>query len=162
MKMKLTTIEKILILPIYYLFKFIWEKLVEYLTNSKTLNFRLTEDEEMWWKLDGWQFEQEVAKVFRLQGYKARVTKGSGDDGVDIVLNKGGKVIIVQCKHYINKVTPEPIRALWGVKDEFNADEVVLVASSGVTKSGQNFIDKRSKFKLLTLQDIIEILRTYK
>ena len=26
-----------------------------------------------WWTLDGWQFEQEVARVFRLNDYKALI-----------------------------------------------------------------------------------------
>lgn len=108
-----------------------------------------------WWSLDGWQFEQEVAKVFITQGYKAHVTKGSGDGGVDIILKNGDYTAIVQCKHYQNPVPPEPIRALWGCKDDFGADEVILVASSGITEGGASFIQNKPNFKVLNLNDII-------
>lgn len=110
-----------------------------------------------WWTLDGWQFEEEVAKIFILYGYKATVTKGSGDGGVDIILKKDNYTAIVQCKHYNKPVPPEPVRALWGCKDDFNADEVILVASSGVTESSANFINNKPNYKLLVLDDIIRM-----
>jgi len=112
---------------------------------------------QWWWTLDGWQFEEEVAKIFITQGYKATVTKGSGDGGVDIILKRGDYTAIVQCKHYQNPVPPEPIRALWGCKDDFNADEVILVASSGITDSGARFVANKPNFKVLNLSDIIEM-----
>ena len=49
----------------------------------------------------------------------------------------------------------EPIRALWGCKDDFNADEVILVASSGITDMGARFVQNKPNFKVLNLDDII-------
>ena len=122
---------------------------------STRLNASLWKERQWWWTLDGWQFEQEVANVFRMNGYNAKVTKGSGDGGVDIILRKDGRTSIVQCKHYKNPVPPEPIRALWGCKDDFNADEVILVASSGITDMGARFVQNKPNFKVLNLDDII-------
>lgn len=126
---------------------------------STRLNASMWKERQWWWTLDGWQFEQEVANVFRLNGYKAKVTKGSGDGGVDIILNKNSKTSIVQCKHYQNPVPPEPIRALWGCKDDFGADEVILVASSGITDMGARFIQNKPNFKVLNLDDIIKMAK---
>ena len=115
-------------------------------------------DEEWWWSLNGWDFEEEVAKVFRKHGYKANVTKKTGDNGADIIMYKNKKKIVVQCKHYTAQATPESVRALWGIKDEFDADEVILVASSGVSKNSLKFINKRKPlYTLYTLSDIINM-----
>lgn len=122
---------------------------------STRLNASLWKERQWWWTLDGWQFEQEVANVFRINGYNAKVTKGSGDGGVDIILKRDGRTSIVQCKHYQNPVPPEPIRALWGCKDDFGADEVILVASSGITDMGARFVQNKPNFKVLNLDDII-------
>lgn len=122
---------------------------------STRLNASLWKERQWWWTLDGWQFEQEVANVFRINGYNAKVTKGSGDGGVDIILKRNGRTSIVQCKHYQNPVPPEPIRALWGCKDDFGADEVILVASSGITDMGARFVQNKPNFKVLNLDDII-------
>ena len=58
---------------------------------------------------------------------------------------------------YQNPVPPEPIRALWGCKDDFQADEVILVASSGITQAGADFVSNKPNFKVLNLDDIIRM-----
>lgn len=88
------------------------------------LQHKLWIQKSWWWSLSPYKFEQEVAKIFKLYGYKTKVTKASGDGGIDIIIKKDGNIGIVQCKHHRNPVGPEPIRALWGVKDDFNADKV--------------------------------------
>lgn len=113
---------------------------------------------DYWLNLDGWEFEKAIADVFNKMGYSTNVTKGSGDGGVDIIIEQSGYRAIVQCKHYSYPVQPEPVRALWGCKDEFNANEVILVATNGVTQAGQEFIDKRVQYKLYTLNDILELM----
>lgn len=114
-------------------------------------------EQAWWWSLDGYQFEQEVAKLFILQGYRATVTKGSGDGGVDIILKKDGYKAIVQCKHHQSPLSPEPVRALWGLKDDYNADEVIMVASSGLTSASADFVQNKPAYKVLNLDDIIRM-----
>lgn len=118
-------------------------------------NAYLWQESQFWWSLDGREFEQEVAKIFRQNGYKTNVTKASGDGGVDIILQKDSKTSIVQCKHHKRPIHPEPIRALWGCKDDFGADEVILIASSGITKAGRDFVRNKPNFRIMTLNDII-------
>lgn len=114
-------------------------------------------EQAWWWTLDGWQFEQEVARVFRLNGYNATVTKGSGDGGVDIILKKENYKAIVQCKHHHTPLSPEPVRALWGIKDDWSADEVIMVASSGLTSASSEFVRNKPNYKVLNLDDIIKM-----
>ena len=113
--------------------------------------------QEWWWSLDGWQFEQEVAKIFISKGYNATVTRATGDGGVDIILEKDGFRSIVQCKHHNNPVGPNDARALWGCKDDFQADEVILIASSGITKGAADYINNKPNYTVYTLDDIIEM-----
>lgn len=110
-----------------------------------------------WWKLDGWEFEEEAAKVFRLNGYKAKVTKKTSDGGIDILMYKDKKKIIAQCKHYTSPVAVSVARELNGLKDDFKADELILIASSGVTKACWDFIRNKPYFKILDLEDIIRM-----
>lgn len=116
-------------------------------------------DEDWWWSLDGWQFEEEVAKIYRKLGYKADVTKKTGDGGVDIIMYKDKKKIIVQCKHYGAEVGPEVPRALNGVKEDFRADELILIASSGVTRASSDFIRNKPYFSILDLQDVMNLVK---
>lgn len=130
-----------------------WHKKLSYADTR--LNQSMWQERAWWWTLDGWQFEQEVARVFRSIGYNANVTKGSGDGGVDIIITNGNYKAIVQCKHYQNPVPPEPCRALWGCRDDFNADEVIMVASSGLTTASARFVQNKPEFKVYNLDDII-------
>ncbi len=116
--------------------------------------------QEWWWSLDGWQFEQEVAKIFISKGFNATVTRATGDGGVDIILEKDGFRSIVQCKHHNNPVGPNDARALWGCKDDFQADEVILIASSGITKGAADYINNKPNYTVYTLDDIIEMSQT--
>lgn len=138
---------------IYYCYW--WHKKFSYA--DIRINSSNWKEQAWWWTLDGWQFEQEVARVFRSNGYKATVTKGSGDGGVDIILKKENYKAIVQCKHHHNPLSPEPVRALWGIKDDWGADEVIMVASSGLTSASAEFVRNKPNYKVLNLDDIIRM-----
>ena len=112
---------------------------------------------DWWWSLDGWEFEEEVARIFRLNGYKTKVTKKTSDGGIDIVMYKGNCKYAVQCKHYQSEVSVDVLRALNGVKQDFGADVLILVASSGITKAGWDFVQNKPYIKILTLKDIMNM-----
>lgn len=118
-------------------------------------------DKNWWWSLNGWQFEEEVAKVFQKNGYEASVTKKTGDGGVDIIMYKDKKKYIVQCKHYTDPIPVSYMRELNGIRDDFKADELIMVASSGGSIQCENFIDNKPYFTLLDLDDIMELGADY-
>lgn len=52
-------------------------------------------------RLDGPEFEAYVALVLEDNGFKhVALTKGSGDQGVDILAERNGKTYAIQCKNY--------------------------------------------------------------
>lgn len=125
---------------------------------GNTRNSKYWNDRQFWYSLNGWQFEEEVADVFEKNGYKTEVTKGSGDGGVDIIMYKDGLKYIVQCKRYNgHKATPQELRALWGVMDDFRANVAIMVATDGITDMGRAFVSNKPNYKVLTLDDIIEM-----
>ena len=82
----------------------------------------------------------------------------SSSNAINVTV-KDRKKIIVQCKHYSSPVTPEVLRALWGVREDFQADETLLVASSGITRSSWDFISNKPQFKVIDLQDLMRLAR---
>lgn len=48
----------------------------------------------------GHNFELKTAEMFRNQGYQVKVTKASGDYGIDLILKKGGDRYGVECKAF--------------------------------------------------------------
>ena len=65
-------------------------------------------------KLSHKEFELYIAELFRKLGYKAYVVGGSGDGGIDIVLEKDNKKSYVQCKQYNSKVQVDKVRDFYG------------------------------------------------
>ena len=121
---------------------------------NELYNAAVWQENQYWQQFDGWEFEKEVGKLFEACGYRAEVTKGSGDGGVDIILHKDGIKSIVQCKHYSNPVSVEPVRALWGCMRDFCAQEAIFVASSGFTSGCYDFIQDKPNYKFLSLEDL--------
>ena len=137
------------------IFSTIWYFLFQHEKITSTQANPMWAQESWWWNLDGWEFEEEVAKVFRLNGYQAEVTQKTSDGGIDLLMHKDGETIIVQCKHYSNPVSVQVARELNGLKDDFKADKLILVASSGVTRSCREFLKNKPYFQVLDLDDII-------
>ena len=57
--------------------------------------------------MDGLQFEHRCAELLRYRGFhKVTVTKGSGDQGIDILAQKNGLKYGIQCKYYSHVLPP--------------------------------------------------------
>ncbi|WP_170968539.1 restriction endonuclease [Psychromonas sp. SP041] len=105
------------------------------------------------------EFEVLTKEIFQSQGYKAEVIGGSGGDGgIDVLLKKGGKKYIVQCKHWKNsRVGVKVVRELFGVMLHEKADGVKIIATSGFTKESYNFI-KGKKIELIDGKKLMTML----
>jgi restriction system protein len=101
--------------------------------------------------LDPYQFEEYVAAVFRKKGYQVAIRGGSGDKGVDLVVETGafGKRAIVQCKRYRNKIGPETVRELYGTLLHERAAHAFLVTTAEISDSAREWAQHKS----LTLID---------
>lgn len=110
-----------------------------------------------WLNLSGYQFEKEVAKLYKTRGYGVQVTKGSGDGGIDIFLEKAGRRYGVQCKNHHKAIGPAAIRDLYGAMSHEGLDAGIFIASSGYTKGAKEF----ARNKAITLLDINNVLRMH-
>lgn len=115
---------------------------------------------DFWNSLDGFEFEKEIAKLFRKQGYDATVTSATGDGGVDIILRKNGERIAVQCKHHAKPVGPNDVRALQGVVAAQNYSKGFFISLNGYTSSVYYEVRSgRVKIGLLELNDILQMAK---
>jgi restriction endonuclease Mrr len=110
-----------------------------------------------WWKqLDGKQFENELASLFRKQGYDATVTPFRGDGGVDIVLHSDAKLIIVQCKAHKSYISPGVVRELYGTMVNENADEGWLVTTADKFYPGARKFVRDKPIRLITISELLK------
>lgn len=129
----------------------------EYLDNELYLFEELKKKQaQHWLGMSGHLFEKEVAKLFSSNGYEARVTKGSGDGGIDIFLEKNGIRYGVQCKNYHGTVGPAPIRELYGTMLHEELEVGIFIASSGYTKGARDFASNK-QIQLLDINDVLRM-----
>lgn len=113
---------------------------------------------EYWLNMTGFQFEKEVASLFRDKGYEASVTSATADGGVDIYLTKGGERIAVQCKHHAKPIGPNDVRALQGVVASQNYSKGIFVSLNGYTSTVYQEVRRGAvQIELLELRDILRM-----
>jgi len=106
----------------------------------------------------GWRhFEQLVGEAFRRQGYVMEETGlGGADGGVDLILRKNGRRVLVQCKQWRRRQIPvNVVREMYGLLAHHGADEVKIACSGTYTRDAEEF----AKDKPITLIGGEELLR---
>jgi restriction system protein len=85
-------------------------------------------------------FEHLLAEAFRRQGYRVRDTGGGADGGVDLILSKDGREMLVQAKQWKAwKVGVKVVRELFGVQVSRGSDAAILVTSGRFTGEARQF-----------------------
>jgi hypothetical protein len=111
---------------------------------------------QYWLSLSPIDFEEAVGELFLDQGYKVRTTRATGDNGVDLYLEKDGKKIIVQCKTYKKTIGPNAARELYGTMTAEGAHEAILAAPSGFTQATHDFC-RQKPIKLMDIDDLTKM-----
>lgn len=90
----------------------------------------------------GWRnFERLVGEAFRLRGYTVEETGlGGADGGIDLILRRDGRRILVQCKHWRrDRVPVNVVREMYGLLAHHSADAVRIAALGGFTPDAARF-----------------------
>lgn len=82
-------------------------------------------------------FEHTVGSVFRSLGYEALVTAYSGDEGIDVVLEKDSRQIGVQVKCTKRSINVEQIRSLVGALVLKGMTEGIFITTSSFQRGGK-------------------------
>lgn len=109
-------------------------------------------------KAMSWQeFEQLVGECYRRHGYRVSETgQGGADGGIDLVLHKKGKKIVVQCKQWKTTSIGAPIvREMFGLMMHHSADRVKIVCCGKFTKEALAF----AKGKPIDLVDGVTLVQ---
>ncbi len=85
--------------------------------------------------MSGEEFENFIAKLFTKLGYHTRVTKLTGDYGVDIVAEKGELKIAIQAKCHVNPISNSAIQEITAGMKFYQCQRGMVVTNSTFTKS---------------------------
>jgi HJR/Mrr/RecB family endonuclease len=108
--------------------------------------------------MSGREFERFMAELLRAAGYKVDVVGGAGDQGVDLLVKKGRKLIAVQCKKYGRPVGNAAVSAVYAGAKYYGAKQAWVVAPEGFTK-GAIELAKSTGVRLLGRKGIDGLLQ---
>ena len=74
------------------------------------------------------EFEEYLSDLYQELGYQRANLRGrSGDEGTDILVEKDGDRLVIQCKRYKGIVSPSAVRELLGTLRDSEAQRVFLL-----------------------------------
>lgn len=86
---------------------------------------------------DAIQYEHHCAELLRKAGWNSRVTKGSGDQGSDVIAERGAVRIVLQCKLYAYPVGNKAVQEVSAARAHEGADFAACVSNSTYTSSAK-------------------------
>lgn len=110
--------------------------------------------------MDGSEFEDFIAYLFKLDGYEVQQTPKTNDKGTDIILNNS---IYIECKHWDKKslIGRELINKLVGSAYGLsggNNFKTLFITTSSYNKNAIEFA-KLTKTKLWDMNDVIRLIK---
>ena len=109
--------------------------------------------------MEGRDFEFFCADLLKKRGFiDVEVTKGSGDNGVDILAEKDGVSYAIQCKRYEEPVGVKAVQEAYAGRDYYDKMVGVVMSNQYFTK---NATDMARKLKIMLwdrgyLEEMIE------
>jgi hypothetical protein len=98
--------------------------------------------------MDPVQYEALVADLLRDLGWETRLTKGSGDQGIDVIADMRATKLVIQCKLYSSPVGNSAVQeAIAGMQFE-DADYAVVVSNATFTQSARQLATAAGVFLL--------------
>lgn len=86
----------------------------------------------------GHDYEYTAAEYLRRNGFwGVKVTKGSGDFGVDIIAHKGKHKYAVQCKYYSNPVGISAVQQAVAGKAHYGCTKAMVITNSTFTRAAE-------------------------
>lgn len=107
---------------------------------------------------DGHEFEQWVAGRLELHGWRADVTAGSGDQGLDIIARRDGRKIGIQCKRYDGAVGNKAVQEAFSGRAFHRVDAAVVITTGRYTESAKA-LSRKTGVHLLHVKDIPRLRR---
>ena len=105
---------------------------------------------------DGHAFEKWVAEALIGFGWAATVTPGSGDQGIDVIAEKDGKKLGIQCKLYSSAIGNKAVQEAHAGKSYHDTDAVAVLSNAPYTSSAKD-LAKMTGVELLSHHDIPEV-----
>ena len=93
--------------------------------------------------LTGSEFEAYVALILRDNGFRdVKMTGGSGDQGVDILAERNGRLYAIQCKNYKGSVGNFAVQEAFAGAQYYGCDRAAVICPGTFTRAARELAQK--------------------
>ena len=83
----------------------------------------------------GEDFEVVLKLIYEQLGYEVSLTKTTGDQGADLVMQKNGTKVVVQAKYYSSPVGNSAVQEVVGALNYYGAQKAIVVTNNSFTNA---------------------------
>lgn len=117
-------------------------------------------------QMNPFKFEHFVGNLLNTMGFKTRVTKPTGDGGVDIEAEHetptGASIeYVVQVKRHTNIISPKDLQALVGAMQGSKADRCIFITTSSFSTKSVEYAERMKTIELVDGKKLIELIREH-
>jgi HJR/Mrr/RecB family endonuclease len=91
--------------------------------------------------MDPIEYEQMVADSLTDLGWVTKLTKASGDQGIDVIAEMRGERVVIQCKRYASSIGNSAVQEAFAGKSFEGADYAAVVTNAEFTRSARQLAD---------------------
>ncbi len=88
-----------------------------------------------------YDYEHAIANEFTSLGWVSNATSGSGDQGADVIAEKNGIKLIIQCKLYSSPVGNKAVQEVAAAHGYYEGDISAVITNNGFTKSAKQLAE---------------------
>lgn len=88
--------------------------------------------------LSGIEFENYLKSLFENMGYMVKMTKATGDYGVDLIITKKNKSTIVQAKCYNHTVGVKAVQEIISARNHYKIYDAMVVTNNYFSREAEN------------------------
>lgn len=110
--------------------------------------------------LDGGEFEVLLKRLFEAMGYAVQSIGRVGDQGGDLIANKGGKRFLIQAKRYTGSVGNAAVQQATAAKTHYDCTSAVVVTTGEFTREAKE-LAKTTQVQLVGKDELQHKLMEY-
>lgn len=110
--------------------------------------------------MTGYEFEEFVSILFSKMGFSTKITKSSGDQGIDIIAEKNNTSFGIQAKRYTGSVGNSSVQETVAGLNHYGLKKGIVLTTSYFTKSAIQLADSNDII-LWDRDKLTELVQTY-
>lgn len=131
------------------------EDLIEKIVNNMKENVNIDEV-SFSSNISPYDFEKQCAQMLNKYGWSARTTQKSSDQGIDVIAEKNGSSVAIQCKLYSQPVGNKAVQEANSGKFFYKTDYAAVVTNNTYTSSARQLAQNCGVF-LLSYEDLADL-----